>query len=122
MGPAEVFTFSSQTNLNSNPITRFSPQPILPSTPDWWFISSVAPGILAEIAMPNLDQDTGPIYGGKSVNIVNQSISNVDIILWDAVGAFNTILSLTTAGESANVTAFWDSVSGTGSWQVTRLS
>jgi hypothetical protein len=125
MATAEVFQFAASTDLSTNPVQRFRPQPILPSTPDsWLFIASNQSG---EIALPHLDATTGPLYNGKSVTLVAQSILaafTVRINAWDAVGNTTLLtpfpLGVADTGSSYTAIATWDDATLTGFWQLIK--
>ena len=130
MATVEVFRFFSGTNLFSTPIKRFSPQTILPDTPDQLYCDTNATPpdgpLSGMIMLPYLDATTGPIYNGKEVIIVFQLVGFATQLLirsWDQVG--NVILpayTMNTPGETVSVTAFWDSNTGTGQWLINRLA
>lgn len=129
MASVEVFQFFSGTNLLSTPIKRFSPQTILPDTPDQLYCdTNAAPPdgpFSGMIILPYLDATTGPIYNGKEVIIVFQvvGIPQLQIRSWDQVGnVIPPFYVMTTVGETVSVTAFWDSNTGTGQWLINRLA
>lgn len=129
MATAEVFQFAPSTNLLVNPVLRFSPQPILLSTPDRWYVRTnggfpfFAP---AQIRLPHLNATTGPLYNGKTVVIIVDSIfinEMVEVAIWNQLGvALPPIEQLTPLdnGSSYTATAIWDQATNTGGWQWTK--
>jgi hypothetical protein len=125
MATSELFQFATITNLSTNPVERFRPQPILPDTPDTWLF--IAANESGEIALPHLDATTGPLYKGKSVTLVAQSIlagRTVRINSWDAVGNTTLLtpfaLGVADTGSSYTAIATWDEVTSTGFWQLIK--
>ncbi len=123
MASVEVFQFAQFTNLTPPmpPILRFSPQTIMPDTPDQLYCDiSVQNG---QIVLPYLDATRGPIYNGKEVVIVIQKAGfQLTITLWNPVGNIlpggATMIAL---GETVTVTASWDENAMVGQWLVNRL-
>ena len=124
MATAEVFQFAASTNLSTNPVQRFEPQPILPNTPDTWLF--IAANQSGEIALPHLDATTGPLYNGKSVTLVAQSILaafTVRINALDVVGNTTLLtpaLGVADTGSSYTAIATWDDATLTGFWQLIK--
>lgn len=125
MASVEVFQFAKFTNLSPTipPILRFSPQTILPDTPDQLYcdISKMN----GQIVLPYLDATRGPIYNGKEVIIVVHATNQfqLDITPWSAVGAILPGgLTLINLGETASVTAYWNENTGTGQWLINKLA
>lgn len=128
MATAEIFEFFSGTNLLTNPARRFRPQPILPNTPDVWYVQVNAINNLnGQIRLPYLDDVTGPLYNGKTVTIVIDRIDvgfQVEIGAWDAVGNVGaptvTVVGpiLPGSGPSYTAIATWNDVLSTGFWQL----
>jgi hypothetical protein len=124
MATAEIFEFFTGTNLLTNPVRRFEPQPILPDTPDVWYVrANVQSG---QIRLPYLDKVTGPLYDGKTVTIVIDNINAgffIFIDAWDGLGntvAPGVVLGVPNIGESYTVIATWDEISLTGFWQLIK--
>jgi len=119
-----VFVFDPNTQLNVNPVQRFSPQTVLLDTPDQLFVSTATQN--GQIALPLLDATSGPLYNGKTVLIVLQTagVHQLQIILWDQYGfpiaGGDTLVA---DGETVSVTAFWDqgTLPPSGGWIFTRL-
>ena len=124
MATAEIFEFLPGTNLLTNPVRRFEPQPILPNTPDVWYVQANSQG--GQIALPYLDKVTGPLYNGKTVTIVIDNINlgySILIFGWDVLGAVvgpGAILGPPDIGDSYTVIATWNQISSTGFWQLIK--
>lgn len=124
MATAEIFEFFPGTNLLTNPVRRFEPQPILPNTPDVWYARANTQS--GQIRLPYLDKVTGPLYNGKTVTIVIDNINGgffISIDGWDALGnvvAPSVILGPPDIGDSYTVIATWDQISSTGFWQLIK--
>lgn len=128
MATAEIFEFFSGTNLLTNPARRFRPQPILPNTPDEWYVQvNAINNINGQIRLPYLDDVTGPLYNGKTVTIVIDLIDaqfQVEIGTWDAVGNVGaptvTVAGpiLPGTGPSYTAIATWIESTSTGFWQL----
>ena len=125
MATAEIFEFFSGTNLLTNPVLRFEPQPILPNTPDVWYVRATIQS--GQIRLPYLDSVTGPLYDGKTVTIVIDEIGGpfqVGIGAWDVLGNVvapgATIIGpvLPGTGPSYTAIATWIESTSTGFWQL----
>lgn len=128
MATAEIFEFFSGTNLLTNPVRRFRPQPILPDTPDVWYVQVNAINNLnGQIRLPYLDGVTGPLYNGKTVTIVIDKVDagfQVEIGAWDVQG--NVVAPGATiggpvlpgTGPSYTAIATWIESTSTGFWQL----
>lgn len=128
MATAEIFEFFSGTNLLTNPVRRFEPQPILPSTPDEWYVQANSQS--GQIRLPYLDAVTGPLYDGKTVTIIIDRVNGglqVEIGAWTADGG-SLLLSpapviiggpvLPGTGPSYTAIATWIESTSTGFWQL----
>lgn len=128
MATAEIFEFFSGTNLLNNPARRFTPQPILPSTPDEWYVQvNAINNVNGQIRLPYLDGVTGPLYNGKTVTIVIDKVDagfQVEIGAWDvqgdvvAPGATIDGPVLPGTGPSYTAIATWIESTSTGFWQL----
>ena len=124
MATSEVLVFDPSTQLNVNPVQRFSPQTVLLDTPDQLFVSTATQN--GQIALPLLDATSGPLYNGKTVLIVLQTagVHQLQIILWDQYGfpiaGGDTLVA---NGDTVSVTAYWDqsTLPPSGGWIFTRL-
>jgi hypothetical protein len=122
-----VFVFDPNTQLNVNPVQRFSPQTVLVDTPDQIFADTT--NQVGQIALPFLDATSGPLYNGKTVLIVLQKIlaappgvNQLQVILWDQYGfpiaGGDTLVA---NGDTVSVTAYWDQDTLSGEWLFNRL-
>jgi hypothetical protein len=107
------------------PILRFSPQTILPDTPDQLYCDiSVQNG---RIVLPYLDNKRGPIYNGKQVIIVLQlplvvGPNQLEIEVWNQYGGLAPGgITLVAPGATVSVTAFWDESAMVGQWLLNQL-
>lgn len=130
MGTVEVFKFTTVTNLNSNPIERFSPQTIMKDTPDQLYVDVSAMNgnapVNGMILLPYLDAKQGPIYDGKQVVVVvintgNTGVLQIQRMNQDGSFAGNPV-TLNAAGQTMSITAFWDENSMVGQWLLNRLA
>lgn len=127
MASVEVFQFAQFTNLTPPmpPILRFSPQTIMPDTPDQLYCDiSVQNG---RIVLPYLDNKRGPIYNGKQVIIVLQlplviGPNQLAIEIWGQYGNITGGATLIAPGETMSVTAFWDESAMVGQWLLNKLA
>ena len=123
MASVEAFQFFSGTNLFTVPIRRFSPQTILPDTPDQLYCNTSTQN--GRIALPYLDNKRGPIYNGKQVIIVLQVGPNqLAIEVWNQYGGLapgGITLSGLVPGETVSVTAFWDENAMVGQWLLNKI-
>jgi hypothetical protein len=105
------------------PILRFSPQTILPDTPDQLYCDTSTQN--GRIVLPYLDNKRGPIYNGKQVIIVLQVGPNqLAIEVWNQYGGLahgGITLSGLVPGETVSVTAFWDENAMVGQWLLNQL-
>lgn len=124
MASVEVFQFAQFTNLSPlvPPILRFSPQTILPDTPDQLYCDTSAQN--GRIVLPYLDSERGPIYNGKQVIIVLQAAgpNQLAIEIWDQYGGITGGATLVAPGETWSVTAFWDESAMVGQWLLNQLA
>lgn len=121
MASVEAFQFFSGTNLFTVPIRRFSPQTILPDTPDQLYCNTSTQN--GRIVLPYLDNKRGPIYNGKQVIIVLQVGPNqLEIEVWNQYGGLAPGgITLVVPGETVSVTAFWDENAMVGQWLLNQL-
>ena len=105
--------FAAANNFAVYPNQVVSPQPLNLGGSTTLILSTA--GQAGTIQLPALDSTNGPQWNGKAVSIRlktggnNLTVSNLDQ---------GTSLVLATAGDFVTVVAIWDSVVGSGSWEI----
>ena len=130
MGTVEVFKFTTTTNLNANPIERFSPQTIIKDTPDQLYVDVSAMNgnvpVNGKILLPYLDATQGPIYDGKQVVVVIINTGNAGVLQIQEMNQNGSFIGnptiLNAVGQTISITAFWDENSMVGQWLLNRLA